>query len=377
MCKKRLQSYLHSSLPLKLHTQRSTEPTSGLPPLKGFTYPPIDLVHGREVRLLLLKAGGRDDGLRCELQTANLQCGPVFEAVSYTWASSDGDDSSCRSIQCGSAGQHISITRSCEAALRNLRYPDKDRVLWVDAICIDQSNFLERNHQVKNMIAVFRSAQRVLVYLGEDSHNVRRLFEYATDDRGGDLPSVLDFISLLRRRWFYRVWVLQEVAVAKSVVVVYGDRRMSWEDMMKHCALFSELVKSRRIPCAYPPLLSYGMRNASRNKLGYIQENLDLLEALQISRNCSCKDPRDKVYALTGLLRNIPIHIDYSPSTTAGFVFSQVAAWHILTTKSLEILSYVSGTSSLQMPSWVPDWTQRNTIILPPSLNQLNLPFTC
>ena len=96
------------------------------------------------------------------------------------------------------------------------------------------------------------------------------------------------------------------------------------------------------------------------------------MSLLKISRNCSCKDPRDKVYAITGLLADrsaLPIPADYS--ATAGWVFLQAAAWHISTTKSLEILSEVNGKSNFSMPSWVPDWTRKSPMPLPSQLQRI------
>ena len=61
----------------------------------------------------------------------------------------------------------------------------------------------------------------------------------------------------------------------------------------------------------------------------------------------------------------LQLQADYSLSTTAGWVFLQAAAWHISTTKSLEILSQVDGISIINMPSWVPDWTRKSPASLP------------
>jgi hypothetical protein len=61
----------------------------------------------------------------------------------------------------------------------------------------------------------------------------------------------------------------------------------------------------------------------------------------------------------------LSLRADYSPSITAGGVYLQVAAWHIATTNSLEILSLVDGLSQLHMPSWVPDWTRKSQAHLP------------
>ncbi|KAH7118591.1 heterokaryon incompatibility protein-domain-containing protein [Dactylonectria estremocensis] len=286
MSKKRLRSFIHDSIQPRAPTDSQfTSPTEFLR-LKSFTHPPLDLTNGREIRVLNLKAGVHDDELRCELRKVNLQHGPVFEAMSYTWANSHGDDSICRTIRCGNENEHLGVTKSCEAALRRLRLPDADRILWIDAVCIDQTNVQERNHQVMNMIAIFRCAQRVLVYLGE---------------------------------------AFKTLGVLLSTLVTTGAEKY---------------------------------------------QRLDLVTALKISRDCFCKDPRDKVYALTGLLQNMPIQVDYSPNTTAGLVFLQAAAWHIRTTKSLEIMSYVHGVSHHIMPSWVPDWTTMASTVLPPWLGQ-------
>ncbi|RYP23808.1 hypothetical protein DL765_000885 [Monosporascus sp. GIB2] len=360
--------YTYADVQVQPRPGDTFDPTRS-PPLgaRSYQYRPLDLVHGRQIRVLALKAGQPDDPLRCELEHVNLQQGPIYEAVSYTWADEKGDDSICRTIQCDHGGQFIGITKNCEAALLRLRKRDADRRLWVDAVCIDQSNIQERNHQVKNMIAIFRSALRVLVFLGEGSPILGRLVDYMSNDTGGQLPQVLDFISLFQCRWFHRVWVLQEVAVAKSVLVVYGAKQMSWADFIEHCNLFLRLMAARNFPLMLPPVISYGLRQTTMGDRR-LQGKSDLLSLLQVSRNCSCKDARDKVYAIMGLLQDesaLPLRADYSPSTTAGWVFLQAAAWYISTTKSLEILSQVDGTSAINMPSWVPDWTRKSPSPLP------------
>ncbi|KAH7127420.1 heterokaryon incompatibility protein-domain-containing protein [Dactylonectria macrodidyma] len=288
----------------------------------------------------LLKPGQSNDALRCELEPVNLQQGPIYEAVSYTWADEIGDDSICKTIQCGDEGRLIGITKNCEKALLRLRKLDTDRRLWVDAVCIDQSNVLERNHQVNNMIAIFRSAIRVLVFLGEGHPVLGRLIDYISNDTGGRLPLALDFITLFQSRWFYR--------------------------LIEHGNVFLRLMAAGRFSLVLPPVISHGLRQTNLGARR-IQGKSDLLSLLQISRNCSCKDARDKVYAITGLLQGqtvLPLRADYSTSTSAGWVFLQVAAWHIAITGSLEMLAQVDGKSAMNMPSWVPDWTKPNSTSL-------------
>jgi hypothetical protein len=229
----------------------------------GYRYPPLDLTYGRPIRILVLEAGKPGDPLRCGLEHVNLQQGPIYEALSYTWADANGDDSLCKKISCGNNGTTIAITANCEAALLLLRREDTDRSLWVDAICIDQSNVLERNHQVKNMIAIFRSAIRVLVYLGQGSPVINRLVDYVSDDVAGLLPEASDFTSLFRNRWFHRVWIIQEVAIAKDVLLVYGGKRMSWNDLIVHSSLFLRMMAEHSLPLVLPPVMSYGLQQTA------------------------------------------------------------------------------------------------------------------
>ncbi|KAH7131634.1 hypothetical protein B0J13DRAFT_642456 [Dactylonectria estremocensis] len=145
---------------------------------------------------------------------------------------------------------------------------------------------------------------------------------------------------------------------------------MDWGDRIEHGSLFLRLMDARRLSLVPPPVISYGLRQTTIGPRR-LQGKSDLLSLLEISRNCSCKDARDKVYAIMGLLQQqavLPLRADYSPHTTAGWVFLQVAAWHIATTGSLEILAQVDGTSAMNMPSWVPDWIRKSPTSLPVQL---------
>ncbi|EEU38295.1 uncharacterized protein NECHADRAFT_77119 [Fusarium vanettenii 77-13-4] len=365
---------VYAEVQVQPRPQDTFDPARITPPgARSYQYQPLDLTNGRQIRVLVLKAGKLEDPLQCELEHVNLQQGPIYEALSYTWADDKGDDSISRAIQCGSESQSIGITNNCELALLRLRKHDVDRRLWVDAVCIDQSNILERNHQVKNMIAIFRSAIRVVVFLGEGNPILDRLVDYMSNDTGGQLPQVTDFISLFRSRWFHRVWVLQEVAVAKSILVMYGMKQMSWVDLIKHGNLFLRLMAARNLSLVLPPVISYGLRQTEAGDRR-LEGRSDLLSLLQVSRNCACKDARDKVYSILGLLQEesvLSLQADYSPSTTPGWIFLQAAAWHVDTTKTLEILSQVDGTSALYMPSWVPDWTRKSPTALPAQFKKL------
>jgi hypothetical protein len=88
-----------------------------------------------------------------------------YEALSYTWGSTEDP----KSIECD-AGT-LKITRNCETALRHLRYPKTSRMLWIDAICINQVDIPERNQQVARMREIYKNATQVLIWLGDGHPN--------------------------------------------------------------------------------------------------------------------------------------------------------------------------------------------------------------
>ena len=122
------------------------------------------------IRLLTLQpALSSADDIVISIQKARLSTSPEYKAVSYCWATEDGDDSKSCTLSCD--GGLIFITRNCEAALRRIRN-DQDRTLWLDAICINQASDGERSHQMGLMGSIYKSASGVLVFLGEPESDV-------------------------------------------------------------------------------------------------------------------------------------------------------------------------------------------------------------
>ena len=105
---------------------------------------------------------------------------------------------------------HILITENLAAALRSLRWRDRDRFLWVDAICIDQLNKGEKSQQVGIMHKIYRAATNVIIWLGEaDDHTytgfqtmyrlASRRNEYGVSDKGLILEAKLMYSESQRR----------------------------------------------------------------------------------------------------------------------------------------------------------------------------------
>ncbi|EON70018.1 hypothetical protein W97_09284 [Coniosporium apollinis CBS 100218] len=102
---------------------------------------------------------------------------PVYEALSYTWGSTDNretayvESSASLSPSSGPITATIQIGQNLASALRHLRYQAEARVLWIDAMCINQEDIAERNEQVQRMATIYRLAYRVVVWLGPETGN--------------------------------------------------------------------------------------------------------------------------------------------------------------------------------------------------------------
>ena len=130
-------------------------------------YSPLN-ANQKEFRLLDLYPGKFEGRIRCSTRRASLggHTKPEYETISYCW----GDVNERASIKLN--GQNVSVPASAAAALRRVRMSKRNRVVWVDAVCIDQRNKEERGHQVTMMSDVYRSSTGILVYLGEGDAKV-------------------------------------------------------------------------------------------------------------------------------------------------------------------------------------------------------------
>lgn len=114
----------------------------------------------QEIRLLSVLPGERHNDIKCTLQVVPLGKNTAYEALSYAW-----DDPQVR-IPIHLQGQKIQVTTNLHSALLELRRRLKPRVLWVDALCIDQNNSVELGSQVQNMQKGTRIWLWALFYLG-------------------------------------------------------------------------------------------------------------------------------------------------------------------------------------------------------------------
>jgi hypothetical protein len=124
-----------------------------------FSYNPLQ-AENVEIRLLKLLAGCETSDVECQLIHTPLNENSDYEALSYTW----GSETPLKTISLN--GHNFNIRENLDSALRHLRLKDKPRMMWVDAICINQRDNQEKAREVRRMRDIYSRAQNVVVWLG-------------------------------------------------------------------------------------------------------------------------------------------------------------------------------------------------------------------
>jgi len=282
----------------------------------------------------------------------------------------------------------VKVPANLRDFLMRLRYPSEPRYLWADAICINQSDDQERGHQVKkNMGLIYAKAKRVIAWLGSDGFDDFDDFneladpgkaepfpllmrEYCSDlnqdvvalQRSNTVqlqPKDLDyntehewitFANLLCRRWFSRLWVVQEAGLGKSVLAMFGEKEMDFDNLMILAACLSWnrlLIDHFRVNVRL--FFSFSVFPTRFQAIfdksdGLHGVDLDFLEVLQDSRMQRATNPRDRVYALLGhpsalVHGRLIVEPDYNKSKSD--LFLELAVKLIEETNSLRVLSAV------------------------------------
>jgi hypothetical protein len=283
--------------------------------MDSFVYEPIDL--GRPALRLLHLLRGKGWIIECILYQAFLDGTELipYEALSYTWGGAD------KTSTVKVNGKSLNVTENLYLALQHLRSEHIDRVIWIDAVCIDQSNERERGHQVQQMCKIYSQAEEVVVWLGQATRetddlmgSLQRLEELSSLYAYGhshwklaqwtefwlSVPKNSDFELrkglglLLSRPWFRRVWILQEIANAKKASISCGTKSIRAHTFALAPLLMG--IKPDRHCQAVLDIMPGRLRENT-----WWTENRDLYNLLLKFSESQASDPRDKVYALLGI----------------------------------------------------------------------------
>lgn len=320
------------------------------------------LEEARVIRLLrLLPLGSSSESIHCDILHTSLDDSPVYEALSYAW----GDFKNTRTIYCGPQRSVLRISRNCFHALKRLRRRDHSRIVWVDAICIDQGSE-EKNHQVKIMGDIFRSASRVLVFPGdlfqEDPSEMTRIATGIMSQRSASdarIPSCMIFQShllhIIDQSWFDRTWVVQEVLLAKELGVILGEHVVPWVLFCSaaQLAIRNDTTELLRAGILFsnqtPPIFELGTK--------FSQQRSSLFELLLETAPLKATDQRDKIFALMGIASDgadPEYEVNYGHCTTT--VFRKFTLAFLQKSRNLDVLCACRSTRPPEVPTWIPYW---------------------
>ena len=360
--------------------------------LNNFSYQPLK--GESEIRILRLLPGTFDDEIHCHLKHMDLDDPLDYIALSYVW----GDPKATKPIRIGYGSTEITergqtsrqlrlfqVTTNLEAVLRHIRYQDHERILWIDAICIDQNDNEDRSAQVQKMGRVYSTASEVFVWLGRLLEENEADFGILPDHmrvtwkllRGanGKLPVEFGWsknvlLTALKaiccRSWFERVWVLQEHILASSTATIMaGLENVPFDSFLETVwNLYQTLVE-------YLPDTSSYFITAIRHQIyrrdfrsqQFLEKTTGerLLQALMhTSGSLKATNQRDILYGLLGIIGHVSTDDALIPNYKKPLrnFYLDLSHFIIKNTQTLAVLQCVGGKCQ---PSWAPCWEWPST----------------
>ena len=334
-------------------------------------YIPLDTKR-KQIRLLELLPGRRNDDIRGNLRVVSLNKLPSYEALSYTWGEPvEAKESVERKSLCINGCQRIGITKNLFTALRRLRYHIAGRTIWIDAICIDQSDSTEREKQVSIMGEIYKKASSVLVWLGEypnasstDQWRMRRPHwkrkgtSLVVKSRGHKFAEALNqALCDAEPKWYERAWIIQEFVLSNEIVLCFGPVSTAYDQTHIRDLLMI-------YPTPVPGLLAFYERTADmmRLKHGMADTVQSISDAALLACMSSCRDPKDKVYSLLSLIDTAEASMippNYRGQTIAQ-TFARATYAAVVAQKSLAILELVcfEDNPTAGLATWVVDFVR-------------------
>jgi Heterokaryon incompatibility protein (HET) len=358
------------------------------------------------IRVIELLPGKGKEPIQCTLKTVSRkQVEDMYEAISYVW----GDSEELIDIKCN--GKRLPITRNLFDVLHTIRHALEIKLLWADAICINQKDDTEKGHQVKRMGEVYENAKRVLIWLGRDEEAmaedcfalIRETVHYFNEEAkkyesyedippltapgpiSSDIARWEKVRKLGRLPWFERAWVVQESGLAKNCILLLG----------KHCMDFAELVALAVLKAHYRHLdrvvggglglgqladafitiqCRYTNSQTWRHSNRIIDETCKsskitpdhFIVALESGRGLKTSNKRDHVYAFLGSPAarkdNGDLLVEPDYTKTVDQVYLDIAVELLQRPQEaklvLLLVEHASKDAILgcDIPSWVPRW---------------------
>jgi hypothetical protein len=327
-----------------------------------------------------------DPDISIQLRTFVDKNMPDYCALSYAW----GDTSATSSIICD--GQSIMISPRLQEGIRNVFTATACRLLWVDAICINQSDDTEKAVQVAKMHHIYQKATSVYVWLGPASDtsdlaisamNELRVIPERTADLQESIvklktssPTLFDesvfkpLAQLSRRSWFERLWIVPEYFHGNSVLFICGTKVLDathFNNIIEKMSIYSfgghEPQGYQDEPdlfTGFHKLLEIQQINQSRLD----NKRLSFFDLVMLGRGRQAREPVDRIYSAFGMAEGLDsiyrtsIPIDYSPEARREYwrVYSQFGKAALMHEPHLRLLSVTGSVErATELPSWCPN----------------------
>lgn len=292
-----------------------------------FRHQPLDTSRA-QIRVLCVapETGGP---IQCTIKHIDLNANPTpfYRALSYTWGPPED------TVEISLNGRFLEVRRNLHDFLVAFRarlfkfrgggvFEEEVQWLWIDQICVDQSVIRERNHQVQMMADIYKKANYVYVWLGASNPRTEavmtaiksnfRLYHLGRQKpdkrrkKGPDLATVHDErvqepLALPALQHFFsnpywlRLWIVQEIMLARYIRVMCGGTILSWEELQRFCTSGLKNLPSEAAQ-AVPTQVLWLTEHALGAK------NFTYPSLLWTFVLNECQEPRDKAYGFQGLL---------------------------------------------------------------------------
>jgi hypothetical protein len=368
-------NYLSSALNAKF-VQRAHSGNAGV-------YEYTKLTGSRQVRLMVLHPAVLfESPLECDLLCTELGALP-YEALSYVW----GTGEFCHTLLCH--GKALRVSRNLFRALHFLRRKSQKLVLWVDAVCINQSDAAEKETQIPLMRDIYSMATRSLIWLGEaevevlsgfwtlrmvhplslimnnyekltplrDSFNHEKKIELSSQGRVSFFHIIIR--ELLEREWFTRTWTLQELLLNNSSVFMCGRHTLP----VRMLAAYTRLMMPWVVHHPASTLLEYWRFQGLVllqyfESSAYCKNEADALQFMMVVETASTSNPKDKVIGIQAILQRIGMNIPkLSYTMSRDLLYTTLSECWMRHWGTLGLLGLTNPTAgSNALPSWVIDW---------------------
>jgi len=290
-----------SILPCQFKTQEN---------IPGYHYKPLDSTR-KSIRLLRILPGGPNETVFCAIEHHDLSTLPNYTALSYTW------DHNKEQAWIDCDGINVQVGQNLLKFLQQFRKSSGslDRRLWIDALCINQHDVQERNHQVAQMRDIYQGASAVIAWLGDETGDDADAFGLLHDSSVSTSRTQEAWYRLFSKPYWRRVWIIQEFILGKKAFIWCGDLQADAADF-KNTGEKLDWVHTVRGTPGWRLLI---LRDLWRTNSRYEPTRFGLHKLSTSFAMSKSTDPRDFVYAFLGIAvsangRSIPITPDYDKS---------------------------------------------------------------